>query len=95
MGLAINLKKMALLAEVVGGIGIIVSILYLVYEVSENTEGQALSHNLALSDQVLDLQHNLLQNSGLDAIVHRGSDDLAQLDCRIDVLLEGNEPRIF
>ena len=41
-----NLKKMALLAAVAGGIGIIISILYLAYEVSESTEEQALSHHL-------------------------------------------------
>ena len=80
MRLAMNLKKMALLAEVVGGIGIIVSILYLAYEVSENTEGQALSHHLMLSEQAQDLEGNLLQNNNLADIVRRGRDDLGQLD---------------
>lgn len=77
-----NLKKMALLAEVVGGIGIIISILYLAYEVSENTEGQALSHHLVLSEQVRDLEDNLLQNSDLADIVRRGSEAPGQLDAR-------------
>jgi steroid delta-isomerase-like uncharacterized protein len=80
--MAMNLKKMALLAEVAGGIGIIVSILYLAYEVSENTEGLALSHHLVLSEQVQDLEDNLLQNSELADIVRRGSDDLGQLDAK-------------
>ena len=45
MGIAINLKKTALLAEVVRGIGIIISILYLAYE--EFREYSLADHQLA------------------------------------------------
>jgi len=56
-----NLKKMALIAEVLGGVGIIISILYLAYEVSQNSESVELSHHLTLSDQYLALRQSIAE----------------------------------
>jgi len=56
-----NLKKMALIAEVLGGVGIIISILYLAYVVSQNSESVELSHHLTLSDQYLALRQSIAE----------------------------------
>ena len=47
-----SLKKWALFAEVVGGIGIIVSILYLALEIDQNTESVRAANHLALIEQL-------------------------------------------
>ena len=47
-----SLKKWALFAEVIGGIGIIVSILYLALEINQNTESVRAANHLALIEQL-------------------------------------------
>ena len=75
-----NLKKMALIAEILGGVGIIISILYLAYEVSQNSESIELSHHLTLSDQYLSLRQNILQEDGLAKIIVKGNSDISALE---------------
>jgi hypothetical protein len=74
-----NLKKMALLAEILGGLGIIISILYLAFEVSENSQNLTISHHLVLSDQLLAIRGRLLENDALADIIIRGRADLSDL----------------
>jgi len=75
-----NLKKMALIAEVLGGIGIIISILYLAFEVSQNSESVELSHHLTLSNQYLALRQSLAEEEDLAKIIVKGSSDLSVLE---------------
>lgn len=75
-----NLRKMALIAEVLGGVGIIVSILYLAYEVSQNSESIKLSHHLTLSDQYLALRQSLSEEADLAKIMVKGSTDFTALE---------------
>lgn len=75
-----NLKKMALIAEVLGGVGIIVSILYLAYEVSQNSESVELSHHLTLSDQYLALRQSLSEEADLAKIMVKGGSDFSALE---------------
>ncbi|MDH3440784.1 MAG: hypothetical protein OEM63_08540 [Gammaproteobacteria bacterium] len=74
-----NLKKSALLAEIFGGVGIIVSILYLGYEVSENTKNTRISNHLALQDMNSEFAALQLVNPELVEIVLKGSSDLTSL----------------
>lgn len=71
---------MALIAEVLGGIGIIISILYLAYEVSQNSKSVELSHHLTLSDQYLALRRSVAENDNLAEIIVRGNSDLSTLE---------------
>ena len=75
-----RLKNMALIAEVLGGVGIIVSILYLAYEVSQNSESMELSHHLTLSDQFLGLRQSVMENDNLARIIAEGNSDIAALE---------------
>jgi hypothetical protein len=75
-----KLKKMALVAEVLGGVGIIISILYLAYEVSQNSESMQLSHHLTLSDQYLALRQSLSEEADLAKIMVKGSADFSALE---------------
>ena len=75
-----NLKKMALIAEVLGGVGIIISILYLAYEVSQNSEGVGLSHHLTLSDQYLALRQSLSEDADLAKVMVKGNSDFSALE---------------
>jgi len=80
-----KLKKTALLAEVAGGIGIIVSIMYLAFEVSESSQNTKISNELALLQ--LNAETRLLLTSNADAaeIVSKGSNDVASLsDVELD-----------
>lgn len=78
--MTIKLKQMALLAEVIGGIGIIVSLLYLAWEVSQNTATQALANHLALSSQTADINMVILADAELSDIMGRGIAGLDPLD---------------
>ena len=71
---------MALIAEVLGGIGIIVSILYLAYEVSQNSENMGLSHHLTLSNQFLELRQSVMENDNLAKIIAEGNSGFATLE---------------
>lgn len=75
-----SLKKMALIAEVLGGLGIIVSILYLAYEISENSETMGLSHHLTLSQQALELRQSLMENDGFARVITKGNSSFADLE---------------
>ena len=75
-----SLKKMALIAEVLGGLGIIVSILYLAYEISQNSETMGLSHHLTLSQQALELRQSLMENNDLARVISKGSSNFADLE---------------
>ena len=75
-----RLKKMALIAEVAGGIGIIVSILYLAYEVSQNSETMELNHHLRLSEQYLSLRQSIIEDGEIARIIVRGNADISSLE---------------
>lgn len=71
---------MALIAEIVGGLGIIVSILYLGYEVSRNVERMEISHHLTLSDQAMSLRNSVLESGELADILVKGNADISTLE---------------
>lgn len=75
-----SLKKMALIAEILGGVGIIISILYLAYEVSQNSRSVEISHHLTLSDQYLALRMSVAEDNDLAEIIVRGNSNLSALE---------------
>jgi hypothetical protein len=74
-----NLKKTALLAEVIGGVGIIVSILYLAFEVSESTKNTQISNHLALIELASEFKYLRMTNPDMTEIILRGSSDPTSL----------------
>ena len=71
-----DLKKTALLAEIIGGAGIVVSILYLALEVSENTKNTQISNHIALIEQNSEFRYLRLANPELVEIALKGSSNL-------------------
>lgn len=74
-----DLKKTALLAEIIGGVGIIVSILYLALEVSENTTNTRISNHIALIEQAGELKYLRMTNPDMAEIVLKGLDNKTNL----------------
>ena len=74
-----DLKKSALVAEILGGIGIIVSILYLGFEISENNKNTRTSNHLALQELTGQINNLLIENPAFAEIVFKGADDLGSL----------------
>ena len=73
-----NLKKTALIAEILGGIGIIVSILYLGFEVSRNTKNTEISNHLALIEQIGSIRELHMTDEKMSALVLQGSTDASR-----------------
>ena len=74
-----DLKKSALLAEILGGVGIVFSILYLGFEVSENSRNTQISNHLALQEMNGDFFSLPMVNPELAELVMKGSADLTSL----------------
>jgi hypothetical protein len=68
-----NLKKSALLAEILGGLGIIISILYLAFEVAENTKNTRIANQLALVEHFGELRLLEMENPAMAEIIFKGS----------------------
>ena len=75
-----NLEKWALVAEVLGGIGIIVSIIYLAVEVSQNSANTEVRNHLAIVDQIQELRTAVIESEEFADIRLRGDAGLANLD---------------
>ena len=75
-----KLEKMALIAEIVGGIGIIVSLLYVGYEVARNVDRMDIAHHLALSEQITALKGSQLENDALAKVIVQGDANLSSLE---------------
>ena len=74
-----DLKKTALLAEIIGGVGIIISILYLAFEVSKNTTNTQISNHLALIEQASKLKYLRMTNSDMAEIALKGASNSTSL----------------
>jgi hypothetical protein len=74
-----NLKKTALLAEVLGGIGIIVSILYLAFEISENSKNTKISNELILMQLNADVRILVTSDADAAEMILKGSNDVSSL----------------
>ena len=74
-----NLKKTALIAEILGGLGIIVSILYLGFEVSQNTKNTEIANHLALIEQIGAIRELHMTDETMAALVLNGSTDFSSL----------------
>lgn len=85
--MAVDLKKGALLAEIVGGIGIVISVLYLAYEVSRNTTNVQAANALAISDQTMEIRSHQIENNDLNEIILKASD--------LDALTTSERNRFF
>lgn len=76
-----NLKKnWALVAEVLGGLGIIVSIVYLGIEVSRNSANTEVTNHLAIVDQVRELRTSVVESEKFADIRLRADAGLENLD---------------
>ena len=85
--MAVDLKKWALLAEIVGGIGIVVSVLYLAYEVSRNTTNVQAANALAISSQIMAIRSQRVENNELNELILKASE--------FDTLIGGERNRFF
>ena len=74
-----ELKRAALLAEIVGGLGIIISILYLAFEVSQNSDSQVMANNLALTESMHRLNASILANNELADLIAMSRSDVSSL----------------
>ena len=74
-----KLKKVALLAEVLGGLGIIVSIIYLAFEISENSDAQLVANQLALSERTQSLNSLITDNRQLGDLISKARMDVSSL----------------
>ena len=75
-----NLEKWALVAEVLGGLGIIVSIIYLAVEVSQNSAKTEVTNHLAIVDQIQELRRAVFESEEFANIRLRGDAGLANLN---------------
>ena len=74
-----KLKQAALLAEIIGGLGIIISILYLAFEVSEGADSQAVANHLALTERLNGLNTSVLANNELADLIANSRSDVSSL----------------
>ena len=74
-----NLKKYALFAEIVGGIGIIISIVYLAFQVSQNTANMKATNAMSYSAEMNAVRLLRVEDSELDKIVRIGQQHLDSL----------------
>ena len=74
-----DLKKTALVAEILGGVGIIVSILYLGFEVSRNSKNTEISNHLALVEQIGAMRMLHMTDETMSVIILNGAADLSAL----------------
>ena len=74
-----NLKKTALIAEILGGAGIIVSILYLGYEVSQNSKNTEIANHLALVEQIGLMRTLHMTDETMSALILNGAAELSSL----------------
>jgi hypothetical protein len=74
-----DLKKTALIAEIVGGIGIIVSILYLAFEVAENSKNTDISNQIALMQLNSESRLAIVTSADSADLLSRGSFDVESL----------------
>ena len=70
--MAVDLKKWALLAEILGGIGIIISVMYLGYQVSQNTTNIQAANALLISSETIASRQSLIDDAELSDLVLKG-----------------------
>lgn len=83
-----DLEKLALIAEIIGGTGIIVSVLYLAYQVSQNTANIRAANALAVSSEITALRLPTIENAELNDLIQQGRLDL-------DALTDSERSRFF
>ena len=85
--MAVDLKKGALIAEIIGGIGIVISVLYLAYEVSRNTTNVQAANALAISSETMEIRSKQIENNVLNEIILKAVD--------LDALTDSERNRFF
>lgn len=75
-----DLKKWALIAEVLGGLGIIISLIYLGFEVSRNSASTEVSNHLEIVSQTQELRMAVVESADFADIRLRGDADLTNLN---------------
>ena len=74
-----KLKKVALLAEVIGGLGIIISIIYLALEVSESSDAQLIANQLELSGRTQSLNSSVMESREVADLIAKSRLDTSSL----------------
>jgi hypothetical protein len=74
-----DLKKLALVAEIVGGIGIVISVLYLAYEISQNTANLKAANAMSFATEINARRFARVENGELDALIQKGQTELDSL----------------
>ena len=67
-----DLKKLALIAEIVGGIAIVVSVLYLAFEISQNTANLKAANAMSFAAEINVRRFARVENAELDALIRKG-----------------------
>jgi len=74
-----KLKRAALLAEIIGGLGIIISILYLAFEVSNSADSQTVANHFVLTGRLHELNGSILANNELADLIAMSRLDISSL----------------
>jgi len=85
--MTVDLKKWALLSEIVGGLGIVVSVLYLAFEVSRNTTNVQAANALAISSETMEIRSQQVENDELNELIGKAID--------LDALTANERNRFF
>ena len=75
-----DLKKFALIAEIIGGAGIIVSMIYLAYQVSQNTANLQVANALAISSELNSVRALHIENREAHEFIYKAWTDYESLD---------------
>ena len=77
-----NLESLANLGEVIGAIGVVVSLLYLAVQVRQNTQAQQTENFSRALDRVAAIQAALSQDAGTSVVFSKGVSDPSGLTAR-------------
>lgn len=86
--MATDLKRIALVSEIIGGAGIIISVLYLGYQVSQNTVNIQAANALLISSEINALRLPRIESAELNDLIQKGQSDIGSLS-------EGDRGRFF
>ena len=78
--MTINVKKLGVLAEIVGAAGIMVSMIYLAYQVTQNTANIQAANALAISSELIGNRSLHMENREWHELAYRAWTDYDSLD---------------
>ena len=83
-----SLEELALLAEIIGGLGVIASLIYLALQIRQNTRTVAANTFQAISTASSNMGMQAIQTPGLTAVLTKAHTNYSELDTEEKMLLE-------